>query len=150
MTPPHRISAGALVVHDDRVLLVNHRLPGYEAFWVPPGGGVEGEETILDCAVRECFEETGLRVRPLRFAYFEEFFDSGRRIGKHWIHCELIDGSPVPHRQNSFSDEGLVDVRFCAQAEVATFNVHPRLMRDLFWQDLTAGFPTLRYIGFEP
>lgn len=149
MTPPHRISVGALVVHDQRVLLVHHRLPGHEDFWVPPGGGVEGEETLWDGAVRECFEETGLRVRPLRFAYIEDLFDEGRRVCKHWIQCELLDGNPAPHHLNAFPDEGLVDVRFCAQAEVASLNVYPRLMRDLFWSDLAAGFPTLRYIGFE-
>jgi 8-oxo-dGTP diphosphatase len=44
-----------------RVLLVNHPWRG----WVPPGGKVEPGETPREGAVRELFEETGLRVTPL-------------------------------------------------------------------------------------
>ncbi|MFE5210386.1 NUDIX domain-containing protein [Streptomyces sp. NPDC056600] len=44
-----------------RVLLVRHPWRG----WVPPGGKVEPGETPREGAVREVFEETGLRVEPL-------------------------------------------------------------------------------------
>jgi 8-oxo-dGTP diphosphatase len=43
------------------VLLVRHPRRG----WVPPGGKVEPDETPREGAVRELFEETGLRVEPL-------------------------------------------------------------------------------------
>lgn len=149
MSLPHRISAGALVIHANRVLLLKHRIPGHDGFWVPPGGGVEGKETLFDCAARECFEETGLQVQLLKFVYIEELFDAGRRVCKHWIQCELIDRNPVPHHRNSFAEEGLVDVQFLNQEEIIPLHIFPRLMRDQFWQDLTAGFPTVRHIGFE-
>ena len=32
--------------------------------WAPPSGGVEPGETVADCALREVFEETGLKVVP--------------------------------------------------------------------------------------
>lgn len=32
--------------------------------WLTPGGGVDKGETILEAAVRELFEETGLKVKP--------------------------------------------------------------------------------------
>ena len=34
----------------------------YVEIWFPVGGGAEGDETFAECAVRELFEETGLRV----------------------------------------------------------------------------------------
>ncbi len=44
-----------------RLLLVHHADGGR---WAPPGGAIEPDESPADAAVRECFEETGLHVRP--------------------------------------------------------------------------------------
>ena len=149
MDIPHRISAGALVIHDDCVLLVKHHIPGQDDFWVPPGGGAEGEESLIDCVERECFEETGLRVRALKFVYVEEFIDEGRRICKHWILCELIGGD-INFRHATDEERGvLIEAGFVSQFEIASLNVYPRLMRDQFWSDHTAGFPVLRHLAFE-
>ncbi|MBG9791199.1 DNA mismatch repair protein MutT [Paenibacillus dendritiformis] len=53
-----------LVQDEDRVLLVNRPdklgFPGY----LGPGGKVEIPESIAEGAVRELWEETGLRVKP--------------------------------------------------------------------------------------
>ena len=34
--------------------------------WAPPSGGLEPGETVAECAAREVFEETGVRVTPMR------------------------------------------------------------------------------------
>ncbi|SDD61176.1 NUDIX hydrolase [Glycomyces harbinensis] len=55
-----------LVDEDDRVLLFHSRDymgPGVE-YYVTPGGGLDAGETLEAGAVREVFEETGLRVAP--------------------------------------------------------------------------------------
>ena len=59
----HRIRAAAIIVGDDRLLLVKHVHPQTgETWWVPPGGGLEGTETIHECVKREVYEETGLTI----------------------------------------------------------------------------------------
>lgn len=47
------------VVHDGRVLLHLHKKLG---MWLPPGGHIEEGELPDEAAVREVFEETGLRI----------------------------------------------------------------------------------------
>ncbi|MFC1665661.1 NUDIX hydrolase [Pseudomonadota bacterium] len=53
--------AGVLVVYDDHVLLVRqYRLLLNDLSYEIPGGKVDGNESPLLAAIRECHEETGL------------------------------------------------------------------------------------------
>jgi 8-oxo-dGTP pyrophosphatase MutT (NUDIX family) len=64
---------------EERVLLLEHAGSlddGFSSIWVPPGGGLEPGESFEQAALRELWEETGLRlpglgpkvwIRPLRF-----------------------------------------------------------------------------------
>ena len=61
-----RLSARFLILDEtDRILLfrfVYKRGPlAGQDFWGTPGGGVEGDETLEQAALRELVEETGLR-----------------------------------------------------------------------------------------
>lgn len=49
---------------DDRVLLFDTRL-AYTRVWMAPGGGVEAGETYGEAAIRELWEETGIRAGSL-------------------------------------------------------------------------------------
>lgn len=52
-------TASAFVVWEARVLLLRH---SSKNLWLPPGGHVEPDESPSTAAVREVWEETGLRV----------------------------------------------------------------------------------------
>jgi len=54
-----------LVDDDERVLLMHERrdIGSQQTMWITPGGGVEGGESLAEAAVREVYEETGLRPR---------------------------------------------------------------------------------------
>jgi 8-oxo-dGTP pyrophosphatase MutT (NUDIX family) len=52
-------TVAVFVVREGKVLLHFHRKLG---MWLPPGGHIERDELPDDAAVREVFEETGLRV----------------------------------------------------------------------------------------
>jgi 8-oxo-dGTP diphosphatase len=70
--PGSRIGAAAIILDEDRrVLLVKHKYGRRN--WELPGGYVEPGESTTDAVVREVREETGLRVVPLRLTgiYYE-------------------------------------------------------------------------------
>ena len=139
------ISAGTILVEDSKILLVRHKGAGMD-FWVPPGGSVEGEESVFECARREAFEETGLDVELDRIIYIEEFVDGDLRFCKLYILATAAAG--VVTLENKTEEEDfLIDVRYFSQSDLSGMTVFPDVIKGQFWMDLENGFPETRYLG---
>lgn len=147
------ISAAGIVVQEGRVLLVRHHKPGHWDFWLPPGGGLEGEESIPACAAREVREETGLVVEPGGLAYVEEFVEdrdgAGFHFCKFFVVCEYVGGALSLEGRTADERDTLVEARFFAREELAGLTLFPAILHDSFWADLAAGFTRTRYLGLH-
>lgn len=73
-----RSTAKAIIVDEGKILL-NRCSDRYNGeYFTLPGGGQNTYETLSDAVIRECLEETGYTVIPVRFAALcEEICDSG-------------------------------------------------------------------------
>lgn len=60
------IGIGVLVWHGEQVLLGERLSEARGNCWQFPGGHLEGDESVIECARREVLEETGLCVKNLR------------------------------------------------------------------------------------
>jgi len=58
------VGVGAIIIEDDRVVLVKRAHPPIQGKWSIPGGVLEVGEMVREAAVREACEETGLIVEP--------------------------------------------------------------------------------------
>lgn len=66
---PGHITAGAIVMMDDRLLLIHH---GKLDKWLAPGGHIDPEDaTMQAAAARELFEETGVSGRLVDSSIFD-------------------------------------------------------------------------------
>ncbi len=143
-----RISAGGIVIQDDKVLMVRLHEPGQYDFWVMPGGGIEGGEGIFRAAEREVWEETSLTVKAEKIAYVEELIDEGRYVCKFWVVCRFVSGNlSLEHKEAR--EACLQEARFFSQEELQGMEAFPTIVKDQLWLDLEAGFPTFRYLGYK-
>ena len=91
-----RVGVGVLVLRDGGILLVRRRYPPYAGKWSIPGGHVELGESLLDAAVRELEEETGLRGRPLGVVNVDEYIcrDEEGRVKYHYVLVTVLVEAP--------------------------------------------------------
>jgi len=90
-----RLAARALILVDDRLLLVNAYAGSRSDLWCAPGGGVESGASLHDNLIREVHEETGLTVAVGQPALINEFHDPG--TGFHQVdiffRCTITGGT---------------------------------------------------------
>ena len=143
------ISAGSIIIDKlDRILLVHHYEAGKYDFWVPPGGSLEGNESIYDCARRELLEETGLQADLDFPLYIQEFWEPDYHFVKIFMLGNLTGGTLTT--QNKESNESfLIEAKFFSRNELQELTVFPEILKDQFWKDRKENKLTTRYLGLE-
>ena len=93
-----RLAARALILIEDRLLLVNAYPGGISDLWCAPGGGAESGTSLPQNLAREVMEETGLTVAVGEPAMVNEFHDP--RTGFHQVdvffRCTVLAGALSP------------------------------------------------------
>ena len=91
------IGIAVIVTKRDRVLLGRRKSSHGSGTWAFPGGHLEFNESIEDCAKREVFEETGIQIKNLRFGPYTNdiFADEGKHYVTLFILADYDCGIPV-------------------------------------------------------
>lgn len=92
--------AGALIINDNKVLLM-HQILNDEDFYTLPGGSWEKGETLEESCKREVLEEFGIKVTVGKLAFL---IDTKTRIAFYFV-CETDEteiklGGPEAERMN--------------------------------------------------
>ncbi|MGW1408420.1 NUDIX domain-containing protein [Streptomyces sp. NPDC002403] len=87
---PVRVRAGAVVIRDERMLLIGFEEDG-QPYYEIPGGGVEDGETLHAAVIRELREETGLSGEVV--GEIARVWKDGRREHYFLVHAEGVVGS---------------------------------------------------------
>ncbi|WP_407649000.1 NUDIX domain-containing protein [Devosia algicola] len=139
MAAVHRIACGALVIRNDKILLVHHYRPGIHDLWIAPGGGLEPGESLSKAAERETLEETGIRTSVGHLAYIEHLFRADQSSIKFWFLADPIGGN-LNIAANPATDESIVEANWFAHDALPDGPVFPEPIGARFWDDLAAGF----------
>ncbi|WP_295044579.1 NUDIX hydrolase [uncultured Paracoccus sp.] len=126
--------AKLILVHQGRLLTcLRDDRPGlpFPGHWDLPGGGREGNESPLDCALRELHEEFGLVLPPARLA--GRSFASRQFPGwRSWLFTGALSAAEVGAIR--FGDEG----QEWRMMPLADFAAHPRAVPQ--FRDLVRAF----------
>jgi ADP-ribose pyrophosphatase YjhB (NUDIX family) len=92
------IGVGAVIVSQDRVLLVQRGREPLKGHWSLPGGLVELGESLQTAVIREIEEETGLLVEPVELIeLLDRIHREGERIRYHYVIadylCRVVGGA---------------------------------------------------------
>ena len=134
-TMKRHFCASAFVIdpYTKKILLMKHKKNGR---WTQPGGHIEDDETPEEAALREVYEETGLRVRLLgeRFPREEDFIrplgiQKNRRTmsdGEMHMHVDIIYAAiPNDDDKEKLNKEEADDIRWFSREELEDIDCFP-------------------------
>lgn len=88
-----RVRVCGICLKDNKLLLIRHQATvNNQAFWAPPGGGLQFGETVESCLVREVLEETGLQTKVKRFLFVNEFMNAPLQAVELFFELEIEGG----------------------------------------------------------
>ncbi len=118
------VAVGAIVVHDDALLMVQRaREPGL-GLWSIPGGRVEPHELLADAVAREVKEETGLEVEVGALAGILEVPGT-----PHYVILDHL--AEVTGDTTLTAGDDAADARWVPLDEVASLSCTPRLVETM-------------------
>lgn len=126
-------AAGILIFRDSadgkREIFLQHRAPWVHNgdTWGIPGGARDSHETVTEAALREAFEETGIKSEHLKpLALFSD--DHG-----DWRYDTVLASAAPEMSADSPNDESQ-EMRWVAVNEVTLLGLHPSFAKT--WSDL--------------
>lgn len=127
--------ASAFIIdpYTKKILLIKHKK---NRRWTQPGGHIEGNETPEEAALREVYEETGLRVRLLgeRFPREDDFIrplgiQKNRRTtsdGETHMHIDIIYAAiPNDESKEKLNKEESDAIRWFSRNELENIDCFP-------------------------
>lgn len=118
------VGAGALVVCDDRILMVLHKRGG-KYRWELPSGFTKPGESLEQAAIREVLEETAVTVCVGRFlctVVMDVPDDNYRGINAYF--CATSVGQETPRFIGS-DDEPIIDAAYIDLTKMKGREIHP-------------------------
>ncbi len=135
MSSSPRLAARAVILQDNRLLLVN-AWPGNKSdLWCAPGGGVHRGTSLPDNLIREVHEETGLTIAVGAPCLVNEFHDpkSGFHQVEVFFRCTVTQGMLTEDWRDP---EGIVHRRaFFDRNETGRLRLKPDSLPGIAWGD---------------
>lgn len=135
MEKVHRVSAKAIVVHEDRMLLTKKTDAGGD-YYILPGGGQEHGESLFQTLIREVLEETGYRIEPKDLVFVRDYIGANHEFAADSSHfhqvelyfeARLVDSAAA---EILVPDKGQIGIEWLPLSRVGACRVYPLKLRE--------------------
>ena len=135
---PIRLAVRAILMHRNRLLLVNAFPADQSDLWCAPGGGAEPHQSLPDNLAREVYEETGLEIRVDAPCLTNEFHNpqTGFHQVEVFFHCRLRRGVLNDAWQDP--EQVVSKRRWVSRTEMAALRFKPAALPAVAWGDVDA------------
>lgn len=136
-----RYGARAIILNEDKILLM-HRIKNGHEYYVFPGGGVEKGETAEQAVLREVYEETSTKAHLDRLLY-RHIYDDG--TSQFFYLCNYLSGIPKLGEGNESEEmkknpTNSFEPLWYETAKIPQLLLYPLEIRDWLLEDLERGF----------
>lgn len=143
-----RSTVKAIILHEGNVLLNRCRDVNNGEYYSLPGGGQEQFESLAEAIQRECLEETGYSVEPVRFvALMEEICldpiirERYLQYAHKMLHLFLCRLTTTDRVEPTETDDLQVAIEWISAEEVPHINLLPKEVRAAFPKLITQETP---------
>ncbi|MBR9701644.1 NUDIX hydrolase [Candidatus Pacearchaeota archaeon] len=120
-----------IVFKEGKVAVVRHENKMHGTYYLLPGGGLEHDETIDECAVREVKEEIGLDVKAKGLIYYEDVVSSYDHTLHLIFNCEIIRGN----LEVLDPDKKVKEIIFVDENELKRLKFFPENLKERLFRD---------------
>jgi ADP-ribose pyrophosphatase YjhB (NUDIX family) len=122
-----RVRVAGVLVHDNRLLLVQHEKDS-KTYWLLPGGGVGLGERLQESLVREFTEELSLQVTVMDLLFVVETVSPR---GEHILQPTFLVTAENIDDIHLGSDKRVVDYSFFRQDTINEVTLYPDIKEEL-------------------
>lgn len=132
---PIRIATRAVILHENRLLMVNAYKNDTVILWCAPGGGADAGHSLPENLAREVYEECGLDIAVGAPCLINEFHNpnDGFHQVEVFFRCTILRGTLT----NTWRDPEYIVTqrRFFTRAEMGGISFKPDKLVDVAWGD---------------
>jgi ADP-ribose pyrophosphatase YjhB (NUDIX family) len=135
------VRVGVIIVREGKILLVRHAKGG-KSYWVLPGGKLERNEGLPECAAREVKEETGLDISVGSLLYCGEFTGSGFQVIDLFFRAKLERGEENLgyDPEDRGPEKVLKEMKWHPLEGIHTVRLLPETLKKAILRDWRSGF----------
>jgi 8-oxo-dGTP diphosphatase len=121
------IRPGVIIIKNNKVLVLRSNYSGRE-FYLFPGGGMEGMESLPMTAVRETKEETNLDVKIVKLLYIREWIDEkkGKNVLDVLFLAKLLGGKETHLNDPCMASSHIQGIEWLTFAALKKINLYPK------------------------
>ncbi|WP_340613857.1 NUDIX domain-containing protein [Xenorhabdus thailandensis] len=132
-----RISAKAIIIRKDKILLVRYKSDSDE-WYTLPGGGQRFGETLTQTLIRECLEETTYKIKPARLVFVREYIGSNHEFAEfdkdvHQVKlmflASITDKNPDIRNLSHNADRDQIGAQWISLGDVINLPIFPLALR---------------------